>query len=137
MTVLSLIAVLVVIPAAFGYCFYLEFLDQSPFSSGGWRHFFHNLFHREFEAGDFLVYRKEKVSQHPGPRARNVHAAERGEDYYYQVDKYWTVEDVLNDGRLVARTRTGKQVFVASRDSNLRKARLIERVWHRDRFPAL
>jgi hypothetical protein len=137
MTVLSLIAVLVVIPAVFGYCFYLEFLDQAPFSPGGWRQFFHSLFHRGFEAGDFLVYRKEKVSSHPGPRARNVTAAERGEDYYYEVDKFWTVEDVLNDGRLVARTRTGKQIYLTPEDEHLRKARLLERVRFRDRFPAL
>jgi len=139
MTALSLILILVVVPAAIGYCLYAEFAGggMHPSVPAFWRENLQRLFHGDLEPGDFLIYRKSKVSPHPGPRARNVHAAERGDDYYYEVDKYWTVADVLDDGRLVAVTRTGKQVYLAPEDENLRKAGWLERFRHRRRFPSV
>jgi hypothetical protein len=138
MTILALLFFLVVIPALLGYCLYAEYLDAdmslSPLHF--WRHTLRQAFHGHLEPGDFLVYRKSKVSARPGPRARNVQASEKGDDYYYEVDKYWTVADVLDDGRLVAKTRTGKQVYLTPEDEKLRKAGLIERVLHRRRFPS-
>jgi hypothetical protein len=135
MTILLLLFVLVLIPAAIGYCLYIEILsgDVHPSAFAIWRH----LSHTGLAPGDFLIYTKSKVSHRPGPRARNVHPSEKGDDYYYEVDKYWTVADVLEDGRLVAKTRTGKQVFLTPEDEKLRKARLIERLLFRRRFPAL
>jgi hypothetical protein len=139
MTVLSLILALVVIPAVIGYCLYVEGLEDgwSPevlsFRRSGWR----NLFHIGFEPGDFLVYRKPKVSPRPGPRARNIQPSDKGDDYYYEVEKYWRLADVLEDGHLVAVTRTGKRVELSREDENLRKARLLERVMYRRRFPAV
>ena len=43
--------------------------------------------------------------------------------------------DVREDGHLVAVTRTGKRVELSREDENLRKARLLERVVYRRRFP--
>jgi hypothetical protein len=143
MTALSLILVLVVIPAVIGYCLYIEYAasgmaaHRHPATLAFWRESLHRLFRGELEPGDFLIYRKSKVSPRPGPRARNVQAAERGDDYYYEVDKYWTVADVLDDGRLVAVTRTGKQVYLTPEDENLRKAGWLERFRHRRRFPSV
>jgi hypothetical protein len=139
MTVLSLILVLVVIPALIGYCLYVEVLAEggSPSSFAVWRHSLHDIVHRGLEPGDFLIYRKTKVSARPGPRARNVQPSEKGDDYYYEVDKYWTLADVLSDGRLVAITRTGKRVFLTPQDEKLRKARLMERFLYRRRFPSV
>jgi len=87
--------------------------------------------------GDPIVYHKQKVSTHPGVRARQIHPAEHGDSYYYLVNKYWTVADVLDDGRIVARTRTNKSHYLWPDDPNLRKARLIERLRHGRRFPKL
>jgi hypothetical protein len=139
MTVFSLIFVLVVIPAGIGYCLYMEHLakELSPSRFAFFRENLRHLFHAHLEPGDFLIYRKPKVSPHPGPRARNVHASEKGDDYYYDVDKYWTVADVLDDGRLVAVTRTGKQVYLTLGDEKLRKPGLIERFRYRSRFPSV
>jgi hypothetical protein len=135
MTVLSLIFVLVVIPAGIGYCLYTEYLaDEWGFSL---RQYLHRLFHGNIEPGDHLIYRKSKASPRPGPRARNVHASEKGDDYYYEVDKYWTAADVLDDGRVVAVTRTGKQVYLTPADENLRKPGWIERLRYRRRFPSV
>jgi hypothetical protein len=139
MTVLSLILALVVIPAVIGYCLYMEVLEDggSPAAMSlrrnGWRSFFHI----GFQPGDFLVYRKAKVSPRPGPRARNIQPSEQGDDYYYEVEKYWRLADVLDDGQLVAVTRTGKRVELSREDENLRKARLLERMIYRRRFPAV
>ncbi|MGA3171823.1 MAG: hypothetical protein ABSE62_12520 [Chthoniobacteraceae bacterium] len=138
MTVLSLILFLVVVPALVGYCLYVECmngdLDSSTISM--LRGQLHRIFRGRLEPGDFLIYRKSKVSPRPGPRARNVQAAENGDDYYYEVDKFWIVSDVLNDGRLVAQTRTGKRVYLTPEDERLRKAHWFERVRYRRRFPA-
>lgn len=66
-----------------------------------------------------------------------MQAAENGDDYYYEVDKFWVVSDVLNDGRLVAVTRTGKRVYLAPEDERMRKAGWLERVRYRGRFPVV
>ena len=85
--------------------------------------------------GDPIVYRKPKASTHPGMRAYDIHANERGDLYNYLVDKYWTVADILGDGQIVAVTRTSKHHYINPNDTNLRKARLTERLRHGNRFP--
>ena len=69
--------------------------------------------------------------------AYEIHASERGDLYTYLVDKYWTVADIMGDGRIVAVTRTNKHHYLDPDDPNLRKARLTERLRRRDRFPPL
>jgi len=59
-----------------------------------------------------------------------------GEEYAYEVDKYWVVEQVLDEG-VVARTRRGKRHFIGLRDPRLRGARWWERLVFRTRFPRL
>lgn len=90
-----------------------------------------------FRVGDEVVFQVEKHSVSPGPRAKNVYAAPKGEFYNYSVDKFWRVEDVLGDGQLTLVTRRGKRHIVSANDARLRKATLWERIAHRRRFPAL
>lgn len=90
-----------------------------------------------YRIGDHVVYCKSKVSTHPGPRAREVYAAEHGEHYNYLVEKYWTVADIRPDGTLVLATRRGKRHECPSDDPNLRPANLLESVFFRHRFPRL
>ena len=137
MTVILLLLMLVVFPAMIGYYLYLDGIVSYGSRVGLISGQLHRFFRTGLEPGDFLVYRKAKVSSHPGPRARNVQAAENGDDYYYDVDKYWAVADVLEDGRLIAVTRTGKRLYLQPADERLRKAGWIERVRHRSRFPQL
>ena len=89
------------------------------------------------QVGDSIVYRKQKVSTKPGPRAYDVHPAGQGDTYLYFVDKFWTVENVLRDGRIVVMTRTKKHHYLRPDDPNLRKAGLIARLRYRNRFPEL
>lgn len=89
------------------------------------------------EVGDAVVYRKQKVSALPGPRAYAVHPAGQGDTYCYFVDKFWTVENVLRDGRIVVTTRTNKRHYLRRDDPHLRKAGLIVRLRYRNRFPHL
>ena len=86
--------------------------------------------------GDWVVYRKTKFGVKPGPRAKDVAPAAGGDLYSYVVEKYWVVVEMLPDGRLRLRTRTGKEREVASADANLRLARWWERWFRRDRFRA-
>jgi hypothetical protein len=89
------------------------------------------------EAGDWVIYRKTKHSEHPGPRASNVSPARFGESYSYTVDKYWVVQEVLPDGSLRLRTRRGKEHIVAADDPRLRRANLLQRLLYRSRFEAV
>lgn len=91
----------------------------------------------KMEAGDNIVYRKQKVSAQPGVRAYDIHPAGHGETYCYSVDKFWVVKNVLRDGRIVVLTRTKKEHCLEPHDPNLRKAGLMVRLRHRNRFPQL
>lgn len=92
---------------------------------------------REYRPGDPVIFRVTKQSTDPGPRAVDVHPAPAGETYSYQVDKYWTVSDVLPDGQLKLVTRRGKQRSVSIQDFRLRHARWWEKWIYRHRFPKL
>lgn len=90
---------------------------------------------KRYQIGDRVVYTREKYTTKPGPRAKNISAARKGESYQYQVDKYWLVTDVLGDS-VELTTRTGKTHVVDSGDPNLRKASLIERLFKSELFPS-
>ncbi len=90
-----------------------------------------------YEPGDWVIYRKQKSSTIPGPRAENVHAASKGNLYRYTVDKFWVVQEIDSEGQLHLKTRRGKCHLVASDDPQLRKARLWERWLYRNRFEQL
>lgn len=92
------------------------------------------MFQREFKPGDFVVYKKTKHSRQPGPRAENIRPERRGDDYTYQVDKYWVVSDVQPDGSVVLKTRQGKENVRDARDPMLRPARWWERMLLAGRF---
>ncbi len=91
---------------------------------------------RNFLPGDWVIYHKAMFSQHPGPRAREIDPAPLGELYAYAVDKYWTVEEIHNDGTIKVRTRRGKSLVLAANDINLHRATWWERLWYRSRFPS-
>jgi len=92
---------------------------------------------RTLDIGDGIVYRKQKLSAHPSPRAYDIRPSGQGETYRYFVDKYWTVENVLRDGRIIVTTRTNKHHYLSPNDPNLRKAGPLVRLRCWKRFPAL
>jgi len=92
---------------------------------------------RKIEPGDPIVYHKQKFSTHPGARAYDISAAENGDNYSYFVDKYWTVLDLLDNGLVLAVTRTNKRHYLKLDDANLHRARMLERLRYRKRFPRL
>lgn len=87
--------------------------------------------------GDWVIYRKQKISNSPGERAIDVRPSSGGDLYQYMVDKFWVVLDVTEDGKVVLRTRRGKQHTVEGDDPRLRTPRFWERWWYRDRFTAI
>ncbi len=135
MSVILLILMLVVIPAVVGYALCLDDFDQE--TASWFLGSLSRVIHAGIAPGDPLIYRKPKVSPHPGPRARNIQPTENGDVYSYEVDKFWTVANVLDDGGVLAVTRTGKKVYLSPEDERLRKARLTERLRYRRRFPAV
>ncbi len=90
--------------------------------------------HRDYQPGDWVLFRVTKFSSHPGPRAENIAPAPHGESYHYTVDKFWIVEGRSGDGKLILRTRRGKQHVVDASDLRLRKANIWERWRYRSRF---
>lgn len=87
-----------------------------------------------WKPGDWAIYRKQKRSTSPGPRAEDIHAAPAGETYTYVVEKHWIVEEVLDGGELRLRTRRGKQHVVRLDDPRLRRPRWWERFLLASRF---
>ena len=90
-----------------------------------------------WSVGDFLVYRKSKVSKSPGPRAKNVSPSTAGDSYGYTVDKYWIVKEVLPEGALLVQTMRGKELTLPRDDTALRKPYIWERWFLRKRFKML
>lgn len=88
----------------------------------------------DYQPGDWVVYRKSKVSSSPGPRANDVHPTRSGDNYTYVVEKYWVVDAVLADGTVKLRTPGGKTHELPAEDPDLRPANFLERWLRRDRF---
>ena len=89
---------------------------------------------QNWKVGDWAIYRKQKRSESPGPRAENVHPDEHGEKYTYVVEKYWVVEQINEDGTLQLLTRRGKRHTVDVTDSRLRRPNWWERFVLSNRF---
>ena len=92
--------------------------------------------HYDYKPGDPVIFRVTKQSTDPGPRAVDVHPAQSGETYSYQVDKFWTVRTVADDSVQLV-TRRGKERQVSKNDIRLRHARWWERWIYANRFPKL
>jgi hypothetical protein len=92
---------------------------------------------RTYKPGDFVIYRMPKHTTRPGPRAKEITPAEKGDTYDYVVEKFWLVADVTEDGKLVLRTRTGKERVVEADDPKVRRASWWERTIFSQRFPRL
>lgn len=127
MLVLSLLLVLIAFPALVGVLIGRGYLSLGrPFLRG------------RLQPGVPIVYRMaESSTRPPGPDARDIHPAERGDLYYYLINKYWRVENVLQDGRIVAVTPLMEHHVLRRDDPNLRKANLLERLRYGARFPHL
>ena len=91
----------------------------------------------QFKPGDWVIYRKQKVSVHPSVLAKHIEPAPHGEFYSYQVDKFWTVVAVQSNNCIVVCTRRGKQLSLSVNDPALRRARWYERLLFRRRFPGV
>jgi len=90
-----------------------------------------------YKVGQPVVYRLQKSSRQPGPRAVDVYPTPQGDDYVYHVEKHWVVAEVRDDGQLLLRTRRGKTHLVDANDPRLRPANWLERLFYRHRFPRL
>ena len=90
-----------------------------------------------FRPGEHVFYSDTRASAHPGPRAKAIFPSPGGDDYHYEVDKFWIVSAIRNDGKLVLRTRRGKEHVIDPLDPLLRSARWWERLVYRGRFPQL
>jgi hypothetical protein len=88
-----------------------------------------------YRAGECVIYRKQKFSTHPGPRATNVWPTPNGDSYSYCVDKYYRVVAMRPDNQVVVVTRRGRRHSLAVNDPALRRASWWQRLLFRWRFP--
>jgi hypothetical protein len=121
MTVVLFLSLFVAVPAT------LAFLSETSL----WQR---SLLKPAFSVGTPIVYRHQEVSTRPAADAYDVYPAERGDYYYYTIINYLRVTEVLGDGRIIAVARNNERLCFWPNDSNLRKARLAERLIYR-RFP--
>jgi hypothetical protein len=91
----------------------------------------------DWQPGDWVVYRKQKRSTAPGPRAEKIYPAPAGDMYSYVVEKYWTVKEVLTDGTMRLQTRRGKEHVISIDDPRLRRPRWWERLRLASRFQSV
>ncbi|MGH8092486.1 MAG: hypothetical protein ACREIF_03305 [Chthoniobacterales bacterium] len=124
MVVLALLAFVIVGPALVG-----SFLTSRHLTPG------RGFLQRKFEVGAPIVYRVTETSTCPSQDAYDVRPSKYGESYYYLTNKYWLVEEVRQDGWIVARSPLMEQHYLRRDDPNLRKANLLERLRHAGRFP--
>jgi hypothetical protein len=89
---------------------------------------------KRLRQGSRVIYLKQKYSTHPSRKARDVHAAPKGELYDYVIEKCRVVETIRDDGQLVLRTPKGNLQVVRPDEPGLRAATLWERFRYRDRF---
>jgi hypothetical protein len=92
---------------------------------------------RHFRPGDCVIYRKQKLSAHPGPHAQDIHPAPHGDTYTYWVLKFYRVVAVPPNHTLVVRARRGRQRKLAVADPSLRRTHWWERLLFAARFPPL
>jgi hypothetical protein len=90
---------------------------------------------QKFAVGAMIVFRKSKRGTAPSPRAINLRPAPHGDDYGYEIEKYWRVTAVLPSGQLEVVTRRGKRHTVEANDPRLRPANFFERWFLASRFP--
>ncbi len=88
----------------------------------------------KLKVGDFVIVKKFKASTRPSPRAKDIDPAMHGDTYSYRIDKYWKVVQVLDDGSIEIETRRGKRHQIDTHNQEFRKANLLDRLFHRDRF---
>jgi hypothetical protein len=90
-----------------------------------------------FRRGEIVVYKKQKVSPKPGPRAHDIAPAVQDGKFAYVVDKFWVVTEVRDDGKIMVRTRRGKQHCIDPLDPNLRRVGWWDRLWNRSEYRKL
>lgn len=88
-----------------------------------------------FTRGDIVVYSRQKQSNSPGPRARDVSASAGGETYSYIVDKFWIVAEV-GEQELKLLTRRGKEHTVDINDFRLKRPTFWQKLFLKYKFPS-
>ncbi len=121
MTVLLIIALFVLIPAAFSF--------------SGNSFLYRHLPPPALTVGAPIIYRHDEASTHPAAGACDIRPAPRGEFYYYSIIKYLRVVEVLNDGQIVAVAANKQRLSFQPNDGAVRKARFNERLRFYTRFP--
>jgi len=122
MIVLFVFALLVVVPAAAALLAETSFLSRAAITPA-------------FAIGAPIVYSRQAISTQPLSGARDIRPSERGEFYYYNLVNYLRVTEVLDNGRVIAVTRNNVRLSFSPGDSDFRKARVVERLIYRRRFP--
>lgn len=70
----------------------------------------------------------------PGPRAKNIRPMMHGDEYTYEVDKYWRVVESTGS-ELVIKTPGGKVHRISANDPHIIKPSFIKTLLMRHRFP--
>jgi hypothetical protein len=122
MIALFVFVLLVIVPAAAALLSETSFLSRAAIRPA-------------FGIGAPIVYSRRAISTQPVAGARDIRPSERGEFYYYNLVNYLRVTEVLDDGRVLAIACNNVRLCFSPGDSDFRKARVMERLIYRRRFP--
>lgn len=85
--------------------------------------------------GQRVVFAKDKFGERPGERARDVVGTQKGDSYSYIVEKYWVIDEIQENGKLLLRTRRGKLHLIDQEHPGLRLPTWWEKLFLSGRFP--
>ncbi|MGL4555496.1 MAG: hypothetical protein ACRC33_30370 [Gemmataceae bacterium] len=85
--------------------------------------------------GAAIIYRRYRTATRLRRKAQDIFPSANGDSYTFAVDKYYRVEEVLPDGRVVVRTRRGKRRTLNPADPAMRRPSWWEWLWCWHRFP--
>lgn len=89
-----------------------------------------------FRVGDRVVLRTRQTAAAPPAGLECAHRSRYGEDYTYVLDEYCRVASPPAADRVTLHSATGRTLSVRRNDPRLRRATIVERVLHADRFNA-
>ncbi|MEM7473833.1 MAG: hypothetical protein AAF483_02515 [Planctomycetota bacterium] len=90
---------------------------------------------KQFQVDEKVVYLHDRYSNQPPPKSKNVFATKKGEQYLFQVEKYWIISRILASNQIEARNRNGSTYVIDCDDPRLRKATWWELLFKSNAFP--
>ncbi|MEX0324965.1 MAG: hypothetical protein AB3N33_02630 [Puniceicoccaceae bacterium] len=82
---------------------------------------------KRYALNDWIVYRRQETSNHPGPGAHDIHPSKRGDNYSYTTDELGQIVRINTDGSASVKGPDGSVYHIGANDPHVRKASWLKR----------